>query len=194
MLRIVNLEEIEGLLLRIPKLVDRLEQQDPEFIQEVKRWLITLEQVLMNNRMPVGGSIAALRAVLNTSEHGVIPAGIVFNGKPTSRKIGNATAADVLRRTSELVSNALREDSSRIAEAERLGQQLLAIARSKGLTLVEISAGEPIQNIKKLWRTISADSNLSPGAVRLESLIGRDDALIVLDRVITAGHYDLNPA
>lgn len=186
MLHIVNLEEIQNLLLRVPKLVDRLENRDPNFVQEVRHWLTVLEQVLVNNRMPLGGNIAALRGTLDATERGVIPAGIVFHGRPTARKIKEVTAADVVRRAGELVSNSVQDDVSRMAEAERLGHQIVALAKSIGLITSGINASDTTQQLTAIWNAVSTDPNIAPGAVRLESLVGPNDALVVLDRAITA--------
>ena len=186
MLHIVNLEEIQNLLLRVPALIDRLEQRDPNFVQEVRRWLTILEEALVNNRMALAGNVAALRGTLDATERGIIPLGIVFHGRTTARKIKEATAADAIRRAGELVSNAIQEDVSRISEAERLGHQLVAVAKSIGLIKAGINVNDSAQKLKEIWKAISADPNINQGAVRLESLVGQNDALVVLDRAISA--------
>ncbi len=192
MLHLVNLEEIQNLLLRIPRLVDSLEQRDPNFVQKVRQWLTVVEEVLVNNRMPLGGNIAALRGTLNATERGAFPPGLTFHGRPTARKIKEATGADVVRRAGELISNALQDDVSRIAEAERLSHQLLALGKSMGLIVGGINDSAPTQKLKDLWKTLSADPNIAPGAARLESLVGQNDALILLDRAITTDTVPAN--
>lgn len=192
MLRLVNLEEIQNLLLRIPRLVDSLEQRDPNFVQKVRQWLTVVEEVLVNNRMPLGGNIAALRGTLDATERGAFPPGLNFHGRPTARKIKEATGADVVRRAGELISNALQDDVSRIAEAERLSHQLIALGKSMGLIVDGISDSAPTQKLKDIWKSISADPNIAPGAVRLESLVGQNDALILLDRAITTDTVPTN--
>lgn len=186
MLRITNLEEIQRLLLRIQYLVDIQERRDSDFVCEVKEWLSKLEKVLDNNRMPVAGNVAALRGLLISAERGVIPAGVEFQGRSTKRKILDAAASYVLRQTGDLVSSIIQKDHERIAEAERLIRQLVAIAKAKGL-LQERPTGDNFADIlKAFWRTLSADPELSPGTVNVEGLIGPNDALIILDRTITS--------
>lgn len=192
MLHIANLEEIQNLLLRIPRLVDSLEQRDPNFVQKVRQWLTVVEEVLVNNRMPLGGNIAALRGTLDATERGAFPPGLTFHGRPTARKIKEATGADVVRRAGELISNALQDDVSRIAEAERLSHQLIALGKSMGLIVGRISDNAPTQKLKVIWKTISTDPNIAPGAARLESLVGQNDALILLDRAITTDTVPAN--
>jgi hypothetical protein len=186
MLGILNLEEIHGLLLRIPDLVNLQERRDPGFVQEVKRWLATMELVLGNNRMPVVGNVAALRGLLTSAERGAIPAEIEVHGRPTSRIIRESAATEVLRRAGDLVSNAVREDVSRIAEAERLGRKVVALADFKGLIRAIPRGSDNTASLKKIWHTLSADPDIAAGAANLLGLIGPSDALIVLDRAITS--------
>ena len=124
MLHIVNLEEIQGMLLRVPVVIDALERRDPNFAGEVKEWLTQVEQVLINNRLAVASEVAGLRGILISAERGVIPAGLVFNGRTTARKIKDASAANVLRKVEELISNAIRGDVAQLAEGERLARRL----------------------------------------------------------------------
>lgn len=186
MLRIVNLEEIQGMLLRIPGLVDQQDRRDPDFVQDVKRWLSKLEKILDDNRIPVAGNVAALRGVLISAERDVIPAGIEFHGRSTGRKIREAAAAYVLRQTGDLVSSVIQKDDERIAEAKRMGRQLVALAKAKGL-IHELPSGENYtEMLKAMWRTLSSDPDISPGTVNVEGLVGSNDALIILDRTITS--------
>jgi hypothetical protein len=186
-LRIVNLEEIQGMLLRIPALVDLQERRAPNFAQDVKQWLSELEKVLDNNRMPVAGNVAALRGLLISTERGVIPAEVELHGRATKRKIQEATAAYVLRQTGDLLSGVIHKDYERVVEAERLIRQLVALAKARGLIQKFPPAKDNFTDIlKATWRTLSTDPDLSPGAANVEGLIGPHDTLIVLDRIIAS--------
>lgn len=186
MLRIVNLEEIEGMLLRIPELIDRLEQRAPEFTPQAKRWLTTLETVLGNNHLPAAGHVASLRGLLISAEQGVVPDGLQFSGRPNARRIRDAAAANALRAAADLVSNVINEDRARVAEADSLCRQLIALARRKGLIPVATEGGDHTARLKTAWSVLAADSDIARGTVRIEGLVGPSDALIVLDRAISA--------
>lgn len=186
MLRIVNLEEIHGLLLRIPSLVDELEHKMPNAIVNVRQWLTTLEQALENNRLPLAGNIAALRGGLDSAISGVIPAGIEFHGRVSSRKIREAAATEMLKRASDLVASALQKDGDRIDEAQRVARQLIALARFKGLIPANRPDGDPIENVKAVWNNMQSDQEIGQGAAHLIGLVGPHDALIVLDRGISS--------
>lgn len=186
MLRIVNLEEIQNMFLRTSDLVDLNEQRNPNFVHCVKQWLSELEKVLNNNRMPVAGTIATLRGILISAERGNIPAGIEFKGRASGRRIREATASKLIRQAVGLVSNAIQKDGERVKEAERITRQLVSIAKTKGL-IREVPSGDNFTDmLKAIWRTMSADQVLSQGIVSVEGLVGPQDALVVLDRTITA--------
>jgi len=186
MLHIVNLEEIQGMLLRIPDLVDLLDRRDPALFHDVKQWLSNIERVLLNNRMPAAGNVAALRGMLIAAERGVIPVGVGFHGRSTIRKIREAAVGYVLRQTGDLVSIAIEKDRERIAEAVRMTRQVVAVAKAKGL-IQQVPRGDDLTNmLKALWQTLSTDADLSPGKVNVEGLVGPYDALIVLDRITTS--------
>lgn len=186
MLRIVNLEEIQGMLLRIPGLVDLQEQRDPNFVQDMKLWLLKLERTLNNNRMTVAANVAALRGLLISAERGAIPIGVELHGQSTRRKIRDAAAAYVLRETGDLVSSVIQKDQDRVAEAERLSRQLVALAKAKGLIQERPSGENSADMLKTIWQVLSDDLELSPGMINLEGLVGPNDALIILARIITS--------
>lgn len=186
MLRIVNYEEIRGLLLLLPKLADRLERKEAGFPDQAKNWLKAVEKVLANNRMLEAGNVATLRAVLLSAERGIIPQGITFRAKPTARKIRDAVYADVLRRAEELLSGAIRDDGFRIAEAERLGLRLIARAKAKGIIPPQMPEGDHIETIKSIWRAMTADPDIGLGTTSLLGLLGPYDSLIIVDRLLAA--------
>lgn len=144
-----------------------------------------MEQILINNRMTIAGNVAALRGTLISAERGFSPAGFVVRGRPTERKIRDAIVADALRSASDLIFNAIREDGLRFDEAERLCRQIVALAKSKGIIVLQPIDVDHTQYLKEVWKTISADSDIAPGAIRVEGLVGPYDMLIVLDRIIT---------
>jgi hypothetical protein len=136
--------------------------------------------------MPVSGNIASLRSELISAERGVIPEGLEFHGRVSIRKIKDATAANLIKKASELVSIAIRKDQERVTEAERITQQLVTLSKTKGI-IKEIPRGEHLtEKLKAIWKDISADPDLSAGTVNLTGLIGVNDALIILDRTITS--------
>jgi hypothetical protein len=185
LLHIVNLEEIQGMLLLLPSIVDLQENKDPNFVNSAKKWLSDLEKVLYNNKISISGNIASLRSELISAERGVIPEGIKFHGRINNRKIKDAAAANLIKKAGDLVSDTIHKDQERVTEAERITQQLVTLSKTKGI-IKEIPHGEYFtEKLKAIWNNISADPDLSAGIVNLTGLIGVNDALIILDRTIT---------
>jgi hypothetical protein len=186
MLRIANLEEIQNLLLRVPAIVEQNEQRNPSFVSTVKKWLTELETVLKNNRLAAAANVAALRGNLISTEQGNIPLGINIKGRITKRKIQQATASQSLSQTVEIVSNVIQKDVERVAEAQRITRQLVSIAKIKGL-ITELPHGQNFTAmLKSIWTKMSQDQALTQGTVSVEGLVGPNDALLLLDRTITA--------
>lgn len=188
MLNIVNLEEIQRVLLRVPGLVHELSERQMTLIDSVKTWLTDGEQILVNNRLPIAAEVAALRGVLISAERGVIPPGMAFSTRTTTRKVKEAAAADVLRKAAEVILEAIAADAARVAEGEKLMRQILAVAQLKGISQVPIhSAYTHSDMLKAIWRAMTDDPDLGGGATRLEGLVGINDALILLDRLLSTG-------
>lgn len=185
MMHIVNIEEIQSLLLRVPELVNCFERRDPNFARSVKDWIAQAEQVLVNNRLSAAGDVAVLRGMLISAERGVLPSGMAFNGRKTARKIKDAAAMDALRRAEELVSSAIKVPAAQVYEGERVMRQLVALAQIKGL-IPEESEGEHAGMLKAAWHAISHDPELGQAAAHLAGLVGSYDALVLLDRMLPA--------
>jgi len=184
-LHIVNLEEIQGTQLRIPALIRALEARDPDFIDRTKTWLTQSEQILANNRLAVAGGVAALRGILIAAERGAVPTDLALSGRLTPRKIKIAAAADAIRKAEVLISGAVKADAIRIAEAERLVGQIVGVARQKQLIPAASGGTEHGAMLRALWQALSADSDTGAAAVRVNGLVGMQDALILLDRMVT---------
>ena len=184
MLHIVNLEEIQGMLLRVPELIDSLEKRAPSFVGSVKEWLTQAEQILISNRLAVAAEVAVLRGVLISAERGVIPPGMAFSTRTTIRKIKDASAADVLRKAEELISSAISVDAVRFAEGEKLTQQIVAVAQRKGLIPVTPRGDKHTEMLKAIWQAMIIDPDLGAVTTHLAGLVGAYDVLILLDRML----------
>ncbi|PVX26807.1 MAG: hypothetical protein CW691_00395 [Candidatus Bathyarchaeum sp.] len=186
MLRVINLEEIQNLLLRVPDIVALCEKGDFGVVAAVKKWLIQMEMTLKNNKLSVSANVAACRGLLISAEQGNIPSGINFKGRITRRKVREATASRCISETVKIVSDRIQKDAERVEEAERIIRQLVSIAKAKGL-IVDVPQGNNFSDaLKYIWKSMSTDQVLTQGAVSVEGLVGPHDALILLDRTITA--------
>ena len=184
MLHIANLEEIQGEIIKISGLVDLQQRRDFSFDEKVKLWLSNLEKILENNRIMQAGEIASLRAMIISAENEIVPPGIEVNGRVTKRKILEATLSYALHQAGNIVSEYLEEDMTRISGAERMVRQLIAMAKAKGLFQQIPDGNDHTKALKIIWQTLSEDPDIAPGTINVEGLVGPQDALIILDRII----------
>lgn len=186
MLRIVNIEEIQGILNSISALIDLQQQHDSNFDEKVKEWLVKLEKSLESNRIMQVGEIATLRGLILSAEHGIIPPGIELHRRSTKRKIIEAAVTISLRNSSSLVTELLQKEIDRVSDAERMMRQLLAMAKAKGLLETLPEGEDRTEFLKIIWQVFSSDPELAPGTINVEGFVGPHDALVVLDRTLTS--------
>lgn len=185
MLRVVNLEEIQNLLLQVPGIVELGEKGDFGFVFSVKKWLKHMEIVLKSNKLSVSANVAALRVSVISAEKGIIPGEVNFAGRITKRKVREATASHSISKAVEIVSERIARDIERIEEANRVLRQLVSIGKRKGVIL-ELPKGKNFGDaLKATWKKMSEDQLLAQGVVSVEGLVGPHDALVLLDRAIT---------
>ena len=77
MLRVVQLEELEALLLEAPELIGRYEQRTPQFRGAVRDWLDRVAAALRSNRLAGAATVAALRGEIIAAARGSPPADLV---------------------------------------------------------------------------------------------------------------------
>lgn len=133
MLKVVQLEEIETLLLQLPNFVREQLQRDVEFPSHVDQWLVALEASLSASRLHQAANIAALRSELVAVELGHMPAEIRVRGRPTRSKLLSAMASGCLKRATDVVTPLAAENRARFSEAERILSQVIVAALSSGL-------------------------------------------------------------
>lgn len=185
MLRIPNLEELQALLLRLPRLVDGIEERNPAAVDHIREWLRSLETALGNNRMPLAAEIAGLRVQLAMGTRGVLVEGLTVSGRLTLRKVREVTASEVLRHAGTLLSGAIAGDVARVDEADRVARQLTTVAQIKGLIPAAPPRADHLGAVRAIWGKVESDVDIGQGAVHILSLLGPEDAVIALDRAIS---------
>jgi hypothetical protein len=184
MLNMVNLDELQRLLLCVPALVRKFEERDPGFADSVKAWLTQGEAILVNNRLPVAAGVATLRGTLISAERGVVPPGMVFGKRTTARRLKDAAAAEMMRRAEEVIASAISVDAARFAEGEKLIRQIVAVAGRKGLTSQVANPDTRLDMLRGLWQALTRDPDVGAATTHLVGLVGAQDALILLDRMM----------
>ena len=191
MLRIINVEEIEDLLLLLTDLVHQQERGFSDFITNVDDWLSSLERVFEANRLYQAGNIAMLRSTIIAVKQGQVPGGIEIRGRKSRSRILKAVASDAMQRASEVASYVIEENRPRIEEAIRVAQQIIASALSRGLMIQRVTGLDNTEYLKMVRRSFDQAPDLENAAVHLEGLVGPQDALVLLDRALTP-HFDIS--
>lgn len=193
MLRIMQAEEIASLLLLLPDLVRQQERRSTDFVRNAGEWLNLLEGAFAAMRLYQAGSIAMLRSGLVAAEQGELPAGLQFRGRPTRSRVLNAVASQALQRAADMATTLIAENQPRLAEAERVAQQIVAAALSRGLITGHPEGVSNTKYLLMLRRILVTSVDLENAVVHLEGLVGPYDALILIDRAL-APHVDSTSA
>ncbi len=180
MLSCLQLEEIERQLLEVPGLVDSFERRESEFSGKLVAWLAELETALEQNRLPDAGAIAAKRAMVLSAGRGVVPDGVVVQGRVTRRKLADAAAIHALRAATALVASLIEADRDRLRQAREMVSRLVALAVAKQLPGFGPRNGDFSDDDR--WNSVWSDQDTQGGAIQLQGLVGHTDALILLNR------------
>lgn len=184
MLRIMHVDEISDLLLRLPSVVRMQEMRSAGFGPAVMNWLAALEKAFTASRLYQAGSIAALRSELLAAMQGQIPNSIEFRGRPTRSRILNAVASRSLQHAADVASNLIAENRSRIVDAERVAQQIVAAAMPRKLMALRDQGMTNTEYLQQFRRSLRSIPDLENISIHLEGLVGPYDALILLDRAL----------
>lgn len=184
MLRLTQLEEIEGLLLGAGRLVHMQEQRDVDFVAATVGWLQQLEAALESNRLVEAALIAGLRSGVASAAAGNFPPGITTRGQPTRTKVAGLVAGQALQRATEIGAGVVAVNRPRFAEAELVAQRMSAALRSLNLLLPERLTANRTEWLRAVRAIVAGRADLEPAMVHLEGLVGSTDSLIVLDRAL----------
>src|SRR3954470_15870080 len=183
-LTLLQYEHLGELLREVPSLVDALEERRPGFASDVVEWLRRVEGSLEDNRLPAVSQIAAGRAQLIEARRGTLPSGMVIAGRPTTRKIQEATAARVLERSSDVLHATIGEREATFQEAEKVTAQLVVVAGAKGIVAACEDGNTHAGMLRCVQQTLAADGDLAGGYAHLLALVGSTDVIILLDRAL----------
>jgi hypothetical protein len=186
-LTVAQYEELLRVLGEVPILVDKLEERRTDFSDDVLAWLKLAERVLANNRLPDAAQIAAYRARLIEAGRGVQQDDMTIVGRPSARKIKEATGALVLASGNDVLQAVIADRKSVFQEAERISRQMLTLAQLKGLVTGPIDGGSSQQQfLARLRDQLAADPDLASIEAHVVGLVGATDTLVMLDRALAS--------
>lgn len=189
MLHIVQLEEIDDHLRRLPSVIALYRERDSRFLDEVDRWLTRVEEILQNNRLPIAGIVASSRASMLMARDGVFTGECEATRRVSARRRQDAVASHVLAAVAETVNGAVQADRLRMEEASRIALHAITVARAAGLLQGREIQSSDAEFAKWLLQTLKNSEATLQAAVQLEGLIGPVDATIILDRQLAYGVF-----
>jgi len=182
-LRIIHVEEIQQLLLEANTVVQLQAERSFEFPNRVVAWLTQAEQVLSSRGLFQAGTLAVLRSEIISAQHGRVPPDLAFRGGVTRNKIRTAVAAQALQRAVEVVTAIVAENQPRFKLAEERMQQLVALALAGGLIRAHDQNVSRTDYLLDIRRRVLA-SSYGDAVIALDSLVGPNDMLVMLDRAL----------
>ena len=177
MLRVVQLEELEALLLEAPELIGRYEQRTPQFRGAVRDWLDRVAAALRSNRLAGAATVAALRGEIIAAARGSPPADLVTAAGASRRQITATVAMRSLQRAIAAVRAEIDGTRARSNDAH-------LVARAKSVVNAAKAGNPSIPLPARLLVALESDAELKPMAAHLVGLVGRADALVLLDRAL----------
>lgn len=183
MLRIVNLEEIESHLLRVPGLVEQLSREDPSFLVSLHDWLAAAEDTLKNNRLAGAGSIAAIRGSVISLQRGALDAAAAGSRVPR-RRARDLAATGLLKEAAEKLTALVAPRRAQLDEAERIAMQVVTVARTVGM-IPPMGQESRSSYLGSVVRLISSRPELASHLVHISGMLGEGDTQLMLDRVLT---------
>lgn len=192
MLRVLQLDELEQLLLDASGILRGYEARQGGFEAAAASWLERVEAALLANRLPLASRVAATRAGLAAVRR-------TKRVSPDSPQTGqmrradrDALTVDAIRRTLDDVYAEIAPSRARVTDAAVMARHVLAVARHKGV-LPDVEPADA-QGWHLLVQRLEADSDVGAGVVQLHALVGQQDTMIMLSRgmaeVVTVGLAD----
>lgn len=177
MLRLLQHEELQGLLLEAADVLDRFHARAADFEPALDRWLVRVEEALRQNRLPLSSRVASARAELVAARSARVgPDGAsATRGRRSARQ---ARAVAVVKQVVEDLDAELSPSRRRFSDAEDVARNVLAVGAATGVLGPSAADGSPSEAL----RALRDDPRTAGGVVQLHGLVGRQDALMVLGR------------
>jgi hypothetical protein len=185
--RLIQVDEIEQLLLQLPRIVELQDEQPTAFIARATQWMDLLEQALVAAHAYQAGRIAVLRSSLVFARHTVARDAAESSAPLTRARRLVLEASTALDEASAIAMNILDEHRPRFADADRRLRDLLARGRTLGVMALVEPVTPTQAKLTHVRRAIAAQRELERQYIAVETIVGAEDALLLLGRALGAG-------
>lgn len=175
-MRLIQVEEIEQLLLQVPRIVELQESQPTAFVARAATWIDLLEQALVAARAYEAAHLAALKSQLLFARTFVAHEPPESRTQPTRARQLAFDAAKAMTEAATVATAVLDEHRPRFDAADRRIHKLVADLRSRDL---------PTDTVADARAAIHGRRELEREYLGVEGSIGPEDAILLLGRALT---------
>ena len=169
-LHLVN--DLQDQLLQYPHLVRKLEGKDPDFVEELFKWINTTERILETSRISAVSEVSGIKSSILAMEYS-------RDKRTKIRKEKQRVAAESVQELQAIVHEVLKPLEVRVKESKELIRQLLHI-----LSDAQAITYDPSQSfdefISSIWNIIETHDQLKSGAIQLKTHFAQMDINLLL--------------
>jgi hypothetical protein len=182
-MRLMQFEEIEQLLLQVPRIAELRDSQPTGYVARAAIWMDLLEQALVAAGAAESTRVDALRGELVFARHTVARDAVETTPQSTrTRKLAIDTAF-AMDEAAHLADTVLNDQRPRFADAEKRLHVLIAKVRSQGLVTKN---GKPsADQLGDIQRAIASRPDLEAEYREIGAIVGPDDCRLLLTRALT---------
>ncbi len=169
-------------LLEFPKIVNKLERKELDFIQKLLLWINSIEEILTSNNISSVSELSGIKSKIIATK---------FNDdrKNNLKKLQLRAAADSLFDIQEVVLKVLTPKEIKVEESRELIRQLLLIVSQIGA--IKYNKNHPFEDlINEIWQFISSNDQLKPGAVKLKTSFTITDIQMLIAEEINLEDFE----
>ncbi len=174
---------LQAKLLEFPSLVTELEQRQPAFMEHLRAWMLSLEEIFKLYGIPQAAEIAGVRSKMTVPAYTEL-------GRAPLRKAQLKAAAEALDALQQTVMQVAQPIAQRIEECNEVVLQLLAISRVSGElpNVWNIAAEYAVYN---LWDALLKVPQFHGGVVKLQTHFPLEDIFRLFVQEMQSDRWEL---
>ena len=183
-MRLVQFDEIEQLLLQVPRIAELRDSQPTGYVARAAIWMDLLEQALVAAGAPESARVDTLRGELVFARHTIARDAVETTPQSTRTRTLAIDTAFAMDEAAQLADAVLKEERPRFSAADKRLRVLVAKVRSLGLVPKNAKAS-PANQLGEIQRAIATRPDLQAEYGEIEAILGPDDSRLLLTRALT---------
>jgi hypothetical protein len=183
-MRLMQLDEIEQLLLQVPRIAAMRDSQPAGYVARATIWMDLLLQALIAAGAPESARVDTLRGELVFARHTVARDAVDPPPEANRTRRLAIDTAFAMDEAAQLASALLNQQRPRFVDAEHRIRVLVAKVQSLGPVATTGRAASADQ-LAEFQRAIAARPDLDAEYREIEAILGPDDSRLLLTRALT---------